>query len=1058
MRTRLRHTIFFGFTVIMLIFITNLSAISQETEPNDTFDQANYFTINSTLTAAIGEWGDQDWFKVTTPEEGTLKFISHGIQINYYYMYMVDVDGVSTLDNVSVYPLGDTDSVYQINLQAGTYYLHIAPYSQEVGTYSLTNIFVPALLPNDPEPNNTSQQATELDPNSSVTGRLNYVYDGVYDNHDWYKVTMPARGGLVITTWSTDNWYYYIRIYDVDAVTLIAHGSTVDFDTCMLLGAGLQAGATYFVDIWPYATYCGSYYLESSFMPAPIPGFTTSQNLMNVLCTNTSQNATSYQWNFGDGSTSTQVNPSHTYAAPGVYEITLTAYNHFGNDKMTSYAEFDGIQKIDGTHGGNNGKATITIFAGGLDTQSVPYLRKGTAEIQGELILFPEYGQIQASFNLDGAELGLYDMVVKNPVKPEMFLAQAYTVEQGREAEVWVEVNGRSKGLINRWCTWSVDIGNRGNTDAFYRILWLAVPDSVRFTNLNFDLSLFDDPESEEYLAECPPYWELDTLGTKPFKGRLYGIMLNKIPADSKFNIELQIKTIVDFEIVAFTTTPWFTEDDYSRTMSYNECVAWAVAVIIRDKLVEQLTDLIPGSDCIYNSIKSLSEITLAYYSDKLTVPSGCWAITQLTWKCLKDLGHILPWWEAYEVAWTITDLVMDIIEAYNMDSDCQDYKKKEVKKKVVKAVNSYDPNEIEGPQGFTDQHHIRDREAPYTVYFENKNTATSNAIEVIISNNLSAQKYDLVSFRFDRVMIAGTSYDVLMDGDGFARDIDLRPRLNTIVRVTGSFNRDTGAASWHFMSLDPSTMAITEDPEAGFLPPNVDQPEGEGAVAYTVNLKSSLVHSDQIAAKATIVFDFNDPIVTNTFVNVIDLEPPAGSVYDIQPAGDNGLYEIFWQATDAGAGVNYFNIYRSVGSGEFTLWRNNMEALSDTMTAIPGISYKFFSQAMDNLGNEEPYKGYAEKVLGIRNGETSGVTFEILPNPASADAIIRCRFFKSLELRINIVNDNGQMVYQSEPWQGRQGQQDLRINVSGWAPGIYTVILKTDDGISTEKLIITRD
>jgi gliding motility-associated-like protein len=32
-----------------------------------------------------------------------------------------------------------------------------------------------------------------------------------------------------------------------------------------------------------------------------------------------------YTWNFGDGSTSNQVNPTHTYAVPGVYTVTLTA-------------------------------------------------------------------------------------------------------------------------------------------------------------------------------------------------------------------------------------------------------------------------------------------------------------------------------------------------------------------------------------------------------------------------------------------------------------------------------------------------------------------------------------------------------------------------------------------------------------------------------------------------------------------------------------------------------------------------------------------------------------
>lgn len=42
---------------------------------------------------------------------------------------------------------------------------------------------------------------------------------------------------------------------------------------------------------------------------------------------NTSQNANSYLWDFGDGSTSTQTNPSKTYTTHGTYTVKLIASN-----------------------------------------------------------------------------------------------------------------------------------------------------------------------------------------------------------------------------------------------------------------------------------------------------------------------------------------------------------------------------------------------------------------------------------------------------------------------------------------------------------------------------------------------------------------------------------------------------------------------------------------------------------------------------------------------------------------------------------------------------------
>ena len=39
---------------------------------------------------------------------------------------------------------------------------------------------------------------------------------------------------------------------------------------------------------------------------------------------------TQYSWDFGDGTTSTQQNPSHTYTALGVYDVKLVGINSAG--------------------------------------------------------------------------------------------------------------------------------------------------------------------------------------------------------------------------------------------------------------------------------------------------------------------------------------------------------------------------------------------------------------------------------------------------------------------------------------------------------------------------------------------------------------------------------------------------------------------------------------------------------------------------------------------------------------------------------------------------------
>ncbi|MCB9299352.1 MAG: PKD domain-containing protein [Lewinellaceae bacterium] len=59
----------------------------------------------------------------------------------------------------------------------------------------------------------------------------------------------------------------------------------------------------------------------------PEPDFDFEVNGLSVSFFNASSNAASYIWNFDDGQTSQEVNPVHTYSAPGVYEVTLNASN-----------------------------------------------------------------------------------------------------------------------------------------------------------------------------------------------------------------------------------------------------------------------------------------------------------------------------------------------------------------------------------------------------------------------------------------------------------------------------------------------------------------------------------------------------------------------------------------------------------------------------------------------------------------------------------------------------------------------------------------------------------
>lgn len=72
--------------------------------------------------------------------------------------------------------------------------------------------------------------------------------------------------------------------------------------------------------------------------PKPQASFKGVIDGLKVTFTNESKNANSYLWNFGDGSTSAETSPVHTYAAAGAYKVVLTATNAVGNN--TAEQEF----------------------------------------------------------------------------------------------------------------------------------------------------------------------------------------------------------------------------------------------------------------------------------------------------------------------------------------------------------------------------------------------------------------------------------------------------------------------------------------------------------------------------------------------------------------------------------------------------------------------------------------------------------------------------------------------------------------------------------------------
>jgi len=73
-------------------------------------------------------------------------------------------------------------------------------------------------------------------------------------------------------------------------------------------------------------------------LPKPDFSYTPADNPEagdTIQFTNLSEEATSYQWEFGDGNSSVLEDPYYIYDRSGIYDVKLTAYNEAGEEAKT---------------------------------------------------------------------------------------------------------------------------------------------------------------------------------------------------------------------------------------------------------------------------------------------------------------------------------------------------------------------------------------------------------------------------------------------------------------------------------------------------------------------------------------------------------------------------------------------------------------------------------------------------------------------------------------------------------------------------------------------------
>jgi hypothetical protein len=345
---------------------------------------------------------------------------------------------------------------------------------------------------------------------------------------------------------------------------------------------------------------------------------------------------------------------------------------------------------------------------------------------------------------------------------------------------------------------------------------------------------------------------------------------------------------------------------------------------------------------------------------------------------------------------------------------------------KKGQLVRSWDPNEKVGPEGFGDKKFITSAgKMMYQILFENKKEATAAAYKIVIIDTLKPE------FNPETVEFGKTSHDA-------AQYKWKKTRTGNILK-------------WEIEGIE--------------LPPNVNPPEGEGWVAFTVSPLNSISSGTELKNSATITFDANPPITTNTYLNILDFKAPTTQMKPLTQKFKGKNLVIKWQSTDDinGSGVESVTLYASIDGGAYNVFGTTNEDSLQVTLATGVHKYSFYALGKDYIGNVESIRPAiigTESTNGIEQIENKPAKYSLsqnYPNPFNPVTTIEFSIPKTDNVTIKIYNVLGQEIKTLINGKMDAGTYKAEWQANNNSSGIYFYQMKAGDFSSTKKLILLK-
>jgi CSLREA domain-containing protein len=631
---------------------------------------------------------------------------------------------------------------------------------------------------------------------------------------------------------------------------------------------------------------------------------------------------------------------------------------------------------------GNGGSVVAIVYGSGfVPGTALQLARAGETPIAGDPVAIDETGSVAvATFNLTGRAPGSWDLSVTLPDSRSVARSGALTIEATRNADVWIDVIGRDIIRVGRPARFTLIFGNRGNVDAAAVPLVIGVPAAVSWQLLT---AVVPPPVQEDPLA---PDWDrvpIDVASGAEGDFVVIPLLLPLVPAGFTGEIEVSITAPgelhgQDLELLAGVGDPYFRPDLDAQTVGElsDGAIAYAGRVLganlpatlrpaLQAHVAAQLETMVArGRDAWVRSVGTQTEI---YSLSQLVTEAALFGRTVASASPAAGSATTLGGGAGGFARGECIEMGFKIVANRCVPKPCRGIGAPPCNGFPVRPRRSVDPNDKHGALGIADARYVgADLPLRYTVRFENLETASLPAQDVVITDQLDTGTLDLDTLSLGPISFGGTTLAPPPGLRSFARDVDLRPARALIVRIRAALDEATGVLTWRFSSVDPHTSDVPEDPTLGFLPPNIDAPEGEGSVFFTVAPKPGLPSGTEVHNRAAIVFDVNDPIETPEWRNTLDLTAPESHVEPLAAATSSTSLALRWTGSDQGSGVGSYSVYVSENGGPFLPWLVDSSDTAATFTGQRGHTYAFYTTARDRVGNREAAPATADTTTRI--------------------------------------------------------------------------------------------